>query len=84
MERAWVSQLQQQLDDRPLTLSATVCDCLALTPYLPPTGSAVLDRTWQQLPIGDGNGFAWLGHTQGYHASFGIVDIRRQRQCFFI
>jgi tetratricopeptide (TPR) repeat protein len=84
MERAWVSQLQQQLDDRPLALSATVCDCLALTPYLPPTGSAVLDRTWQQLPIGDGNGFAWLGHTQGYHASFGIVDIRRQRQCFFI
>lgn len=84
MERAWVSQLQQQLDDCPLTPSAAVSDCLALTPYLPPQGTAVLDRTWQQLPISDENGFAWLGHTQHSYASFNTEDIQRQRQCFFI
>ncbi|MDP4559159.1 hypothetical protein Q9247_15915 [Halomonas meridiana] len=84
MESAWVSQLLHQLDDRPLAPSAAVSLCLALMPYLPPESTIVLDRTWQQLPISDKNGFAWLGHTQVDHTSFGIEDRRRQRQCFFI
>lgn len=84
MEHAWANQLLHQLDDRPLTPSAAVSDCLALIPYLPPPSTAVLDRTWQQLPISNDNGFAWLGHAQGYHASCGIEDRQRQRQCFFI
>lgn len=84
MESAWVSQLQKQLDGGSLSLSETVYDCLSLTPYWPPTSTAVLDRTWQQLPIIDDNGFAWLGNTPGSYASFRIEDMRRQRQCFFI
>ena len=60
MERLWVQRLQCAIAGQVWQPDPATQALLQLPVHLPPPGHSVLDHTWGQLPLPQGNGFATL------------------------
>lgn len=64
MEQLWVQRLQCAITGQTWQPDPVTQELLQLPLHLPPSGPGVLDHTWAQLPLPQGNGFAILFEPQ--------------------
>ena len=86
MEQAWAQRLACAHGSDGYVTPPEVARCLALESLDPPATVAVLDLTWQQLPMPERNGFHWLMESPSVKQAAGrcSISLADQRQCFFI
>ena len=79
LERLWAQRLRCALLQQPYGADAALHRWADIVPVSPPALTHVLDRTWAELPLAPGNGFASLLQAQG-----SLAQEAQARTAFFI